>query len=216
MAKQPVAHDTHSFTRDYLAVQVWKLGSTVIVLIGLFALGFRRKDAFLVRGQLDAPIAPVKWLGFHRPEPWTHFGTKWIIFLSIGMVVLLNIFGTVHLDSLGGSSGHVAGDSRPVSAERIQRGSDLSLSTASAVGTGSGIAAGLVDCSGSFCCKSLLLSRQRRGGRHSNHLHGLDVDQSHAGNTRFFLVLAHSFYARCDYFLVYSWWFQPFELKENV
>ncbi|MFO7681219.1 MAG: CPBP family intramembrane glutamic endopeptidase [Chloroflexota bacterium] len=89
-----------SFARDYLAVQVWKLGSTAIVLVGLFALGFRRKDAFLVRGQLDAPITPVKWLGFPKPEPWTHFGAKWIVFLSIGMVVLLNIFGTVHLDSL--------------------------------------------------------------------------------------------------------------------
>lgn len=89
-----------SFVRDYLGVQLWKLGSTVIVLIGLFALGFRRKDAFLARGQLDAPITPVKWIGFPKPEPWTHFGTKWIIFLSIGMVVLLNIFGTVHLDSL--------------------------------------------------------------------------------------------------------------------
>lgn len=89
-----------SFARDYLGVQVWKLGSTLIVLIGLFALGFQRKDAFLVRGQLDAPITPVKWLGFPKPEPWTHFGVKWIIFLSIGMVVLLNIFGAVHLDSL--------------------------------------------------------------------------------------------------------------------
>ena len=94
-----------SFARDYLSVQVWKLGSTVIVLIGLFALGFRRKDAFLVRGQLDAPITPVKWLGFPKPEPWTHFGTKWIVFLCIGMVVLLNIFGTVHLDSLVAAAG---------------------------------------------------------------------------------------------------------------
>lgn len=89
-----------SFAREYLGVQLWKLGSTIIVLLGLFALGYRRKDAFLVRGQLDTPITPVKWLGFPKPEPWTHFGTKWIIFLSIGMVVLLNIFGTVHLDNL--------------------------------------------------------------------------------------------------------------------
>jgi len=95
-----VSRISGSFARDYLSVQFWKLGNTMIVLLGLFLLGFRRKDAFLERGQLDAPIRPVKWLGFPRPEPWTHFGTKWIIFLSIGMVVLLNIFGTVHLDSL--------------------------------------------------------------------------------------------------------------------
>lgn len=95
-----VARINGTFARDYLGVQLWKLGSTLIVLLGLFALGFRRRDAFLVRGQIDAPITPVKWIGFPKPEPWTHFGTKWIIFLSIGMVVLLNIFGTVHLDSL--------------------------------------------------------------------------------------------------------------------
>lgn len=89
-----------SFAREYLGVQFWKLGSTLIVLAGLFLLGFRRKEAYLERGQLDAPITPVKWLGFPKPEPWTHFGTKWIIFLSIGMVVLLTIFGTVHLESL--------------------------------------------------------------------------------------------------------------------
>lgn len=95
-----VARINGTFARDYLGVQLWKLGSTIIVLLGLFALGFRRRDAFLVRGQIDAPITPVKWIGFPKPEPWTHFGTKWIIFLSIGMIVLLNIFGTVHLDSL--------------------------------------------------------------------------------------------------------------------
>lgn len=93
------------FARDYLSVQVWKTGVTIITLLGLFVLGYRRKDAFLVRGQLDAPITPVRWLGFPRPEPWTHFGTKWIIFLSIGMVVLLNIFGTVHFDALAGAVG---------------------------------------------------------------------------------------------------------------
>jgi hypothetical protein len=49
-----------SFARDYLGVQLWKLGSTLIVLIGLFVLGFRRKDAFLARGRLDAPITPVR------------------------------------------------------------------------------------------------------------------------------------------------------------
>lgn len=89
-----------SFARDYLSVQLWKLGSVLIVLISLFALGFRRKEAYLERGQLDAPITPVKWLGFPKLEPWTHFGTKWIIFLSVGMVLLLSIFGTVHLDNL--------------------------------------------------------------------------------------------------------------------
>lgn len=89
-----------TFAREFMGVQFWKLGNTVIVLIGLIVLGYRRKDAFLVLGQLDAPITPVKWLGFPKPESWKSFGTKWIIFLSIGMVVLLSIFGTVHMSAL--------------------------------------------------------------------------------------------------------------------
>jgi membrane protease YdiL (CAAX protease family) len=93
------------FTRDYLGVQLWKLGVTLIVLLGLVALGFRRENAFLVRGQLDAPISPVRWLGFPRPESWSSFGAKWLVFLSIGMVVLLSIFGAVHLKQLAGALG---------------------------------------------------------------------------------------------------------------
>lgn len=93
------------FVRDYLGVQFKKLGATTIVLIGLFVLGFRRKDVFLVRGQLDAPITPVWWLGFPRPESWVSFGLKWIIFLSIGMVILLALFGTIHLQSLATALG---------------------------------------------------------------------------------------------------------------
>jgi membrane protease YdiL (CAAX protease family) len=95
-----LAHIANPFAREYLGVQFWKLGITAIMLVGLVALGFQRKDAFLVRGQLDAPITPVKWLGFPRPESWTSFGTKWIVFLSIGMVVLLSLFGTVHRQQL--------------------------------------------------------------------------------------------------------------------
>ena len=91
--------------RGLFGVQLWKLGVTAVTLGGLFALRFSRADAFLVRGQLDAPAAPAKWLGFPRPEPWTHFGTKWVFFLGLGTAVLLFIFGTVHVQELAGALG---------------------------------------------------------------------------------------------------------------
>jgi len=90
-------------TRDLFDVQLWKLGVTAVVLAGLFALGYTREQAYLVRGRLDAPAAPARWLGFPRPEPWTHFGTKWILFLGLGTAVLLFLFGPVRIPGLSGA-----------------------------------------------------------------------------------------------------------------
>lgn len=84
------------FTRSYFGTQLWKLGGTLATICALFALGFRRRDAFLVRGDLRAPIRPERWMGFPKPEPWTSFGGKWLFFLGAGMIAILSFFG--HLD----------------------------------------------------------------------------------------------------------------------
>jgi len=36
----------------------------------LLILGYKRRDFFLARGDLRAPIEPVPLLGFLRPVPW--------------------------------------------------------------------------------------------------------------------------------------------------
>ncbi len=90
--------------RNLFTVQATSLGITLLTILTLLALGFRRRDAFLVRGQIDAPAAPVRWLGFPTPEPWTSFGTKWMIFFPIGMVVILSIFGRPSLRALAGAA----------------------------------------------------------------------------------------------------------------
>lgn len=86
--------------RGLLGVQAWKLGVTAVVIAGLLLLGYHRAEFFLVRGQLDAPISPVRWLGFPRPESWISFGSKWTVFLALGTMALLFVFGTVHLNQL--------------------------------------------------------------------------------------------------------------------
>lgn len=91
---------SNPLARELLGVQFWKIGVTFITICGLFFLNYRRTEAFLVRGQIDAPITPVKWLGFPKPEPWTHFGAKWIVFLSLGTMVLLFIFGAANFQNL--------------------------------------------------------------------------------------------------------------------
>ena len=91
---------TNPFVQSYFGTQLWKLGGALIMIAALFALGFRRRDAFLVLGDLRAPIRPEPWLGFPKPEPWTSFGGKWLLFLGIGMVVILGFFGSINPPAL--------------------------------------------------------------------------------------------------------------------
>jgi len=75
------------------SVQLVKLGVSAIVLLALAALGFSRRGAFLTRGEVNALAAPEPWMGFPRPEPWLSFGTKWVLFLGLGMVIILSVMG---------------------------------------------------------------------------------------------------------------------------
>jgi hypothetical protein len=64
------------------------------MMIGLMrVLGYGRADFFLARGRLDAPIEPVRWLGFPKPDPWTRFGSQWSIYIALGLLAFLIGFG---------------------------------------------------------------------------------------------------------------------------
>lgn len=76
-----------------LGIQLQRLAVTLVVLAALLLMGYRRRQFFLVRGQLDAPIEPVRWLGYNKPEPWTRFGVQWAIFITLGTLVFLIIGG---------------------------------------------------------------------------------------------------------------------------
>ena len=79
--------------RGLFSVQFMKLGVSLAALLGLAALGFRRREAFLTRGEPGAMAGPEPWMGFPRPEPWRLFGAKWLIFLGLGMIVILSVMG---------------------------------------------------------------------------------------------------------------------------
>ncbi len=74
-----------SFALDYLRPFLRDIGVTVIVLVALFLVKRRRTEFFLVKGQLDAPIEPVKWLGIRKGESWRTFG--WIFAIIAAIVV---------------------------------------------------------------------------------------------------------------------------------
>lgn len=64
--------------------QFGKLAVSLMVLVLLLLLGYRRAQLFLVRGNLRASITPVRWLGFPRPDSWVSFGGQWSIYLALG------------------------------------------------------------------------------------------------------------------------------------
>ena len=81
--------DTGFFTA-YAAFYVLDLAVAGAVVLALWRLKGRRGDSFLARGDLDAPIAPVRWLGIRRSEPWRKFV---FIFAAVaGLVVFFPTF----------------------------------------------------------------------------------------------------------------------------
>jgi len=88
-----------SFAVSMAGIQFGRLLVSLLMIGVLLALGYRRGDFFLVRGQVDAPIKPVRWLGFPKPEPWTRFGGQWVIYISLGLLAFLSIGGRPSLQS---------------------------------------------------------------------------------------------------------------------
>lgn len=77
------------FDQRMQAEQIGKLAVSVMMILILFILGYKRKEIFLTRGNLNAPITPVKLLGFPQSEAWTKFGLLWSFFIAAGLGVAL-------------------------------------------------------------------------------------------------------------------------------
>lgn len=73
-----------------IATHLLRLTPALAILSYLLLAGKRRKDFFLVRGQINAPVEPSKLLGIKKPEPWTRIGTIFaFVFASVTLVYLL-------------------------------------------------------------------------------------------------------------------------------
>lgn len=83
-----------SFTRGFTGIYLLDAGVALVVIAALCAVKGRPRHFFLVKGQLDAPIAPVPWLGIRSGESWRTFG--WIFALAAGAAVLVpTVFASV-------------------------------------------------------------------------------------------------------------------------
>jgi membrane protease YdiL (CAAX protease family) len=82
-----------SFASSMMSTQLGRLIVSLLMIGVLLLLGYRRTDFFLTRGQLDAPIKPVRWLGFPKPDPWTKFGGQFALYISLGTLLFLILGG---------------------------------------------------------------------------------------------------------------------------
>jgi hypothetical protein len=70
------------------AEQTGKLAVAFAMIATLLVLGYKRRDFFLARGDLRAPIEPVPLLGFPKPDPWPWFGLQWAIYIAAALAAL--------------------------------------------------------------------------------------------------------------------------------
>jgi hypothetical protein len=90
-----------SFSTQMLDVQLRRLAVAFIMVGLLLLINYRRRDFFLVKGQLDAPAEPVRWLGIERPVSWARLGWILALCISSGLFVFLMIAGHPSLETLG-------------------------------------------------------------------------------------------------------------------
>lgn len=77
------------FIRSMQPEQFNKLAVSLTVILGLILCGYRRTRMFLVSGSLKAPITPVPWLGFPKPDSWVRFGGQYSLYLALGTAAVL-------------------------------------------------------------------------------------------------------------------------------
>jgi hypothetical protein len=70
------------------AEQTGKLAVALAMIVVLLVLGYKRRDFFLARGDLRAPIEPVRWLGFPKPDPWPSFALQWGFYIAAALAVV--------------------------------------------------------------------------------------------------------------------------------
>ncbi|MFW9999745.1 MAG: CPBP family intramembrane glutamic endopeptidase [Candidatus Hermodarchaeota archaeon] len=66
-----------------------RLSPALAVLSFLLITGRKRKDFFLVKGEIRAQVEPSKLIGMKSPEPWTKIGSIFAIVFTLGTLMFL-------------------------------------------------------------------------------------------------------------------------------
>lgn len=76
-----------SFFTGYAAVFILDIIVALLVLAALWLMKRDRRAFFFVKGQVDAPIEPIRWLGIKAGESWKAFG--WIFAMVAALAVAI-------------------------------------------------------------------------------------------------------------------------------
>jgi len=76
-----------SFFTGYAAVFVLDIIVALLVLAALWLMKRDRRAFFFVKGQVDAPLEPIRWLGIKAGESWKAFG--WIFATVAALAVAI-------------------------------------------------------------------------------------------------------------------------------
>ena len=83
-----------SFMTGYLELYLRDTGVALAVIAALWIWKRQRREFFLVKGDLGAPIEPVRWLGIRKGESWRQFG--WIFAFVAGLCVSIPVLLSLH------------------------------------------------------------------------------------------------------------------------
>ncbi len=92
-----------AFDARMQAEQTGKLAVSLIMIALMLALGYRRGGFFLTRGDLRAPITPVPWLGFPKPDPWPNFALQWGFYIAAALAAMMALSLQPDADQLLGA-----------------------------------------------------------------------------------------------------------------
>lgn len=67
----------------------------------LVFLGYRRGDYFLVKGDLNAPAEPIRWLDIKEGQRWQQVGRQFLIVFSLVVLVIFVMVMRPGLNDLG-------------------------------------------------------------------------------------------------------------------
>ena len=81
-----------------LAFQFQNLIMMLAIIAVLFILKKRREVFFLVKGDTNAPLEPVRWLGIKAGASWNKAGLTSVIILSLLLLTFLILAGRPSLD----------------------------------------------------------------------------------------------------------------------
>jgi hypothetical protein len=90
-----------SFTITMLGEQLLRLAVALFMVVTMLVMKRKRSEFFLVRGETDAPVIPVRWLGVTGPLNWIRFGWILSLAISLGTLTFLVLAARASLASLG-------------------------------------------------------------------------------------------------------------------